>query len=77
MPESAPRRIRVLDIGCGFGDSTMQLASNLGPSGEVVGVDCATNLIREAEADASQKVVENAGFMVADVERDDPQGPYD
>ena len=62
-----PEGFRVLDIGCGFGDSTMQLATNVGPSGEAVGVYCATNFIREAEADALQKGVENAGFMVADV----------
>ena len=72
-----PEGFRVLDIGCGFGDSTMQLAGNLGPSGEAVGVDCTANFIREAEADASHKGVENTGFMVADVERDDLQGPYD
>ena len=40
-------------------------------------VDCAANFIREAETDASQKGVENAGFMMVDVERDDLQGPYD
>jgi len=30
---------RVLDIGCGFGDSTRRIAGFVGPRGEAVGVD--------------------------------------
>ena len=30
---------RVLDIGCGLGDTTTRLAELVGPKGEVVGVD--------------------------------------
>jgi trans-aconitate methyltransferase len=30
---------RVIDIGCGFGDTTQQLAALVGPDGQVVGVD--------------------------------------
>ena len=32
---------RVLDIGCGFGDTTQQIAALVGPDGEAVGVDAA------------------------------------
>ena len=32
---------RVLDIGCGFGDSTIRIAGSVGPGGEAVGMDCA------------------------------------
>src|SRR5271165_4116279 len=32
---------RVLDIGCGFGDTTVRIAELVGPSGEAVGVDAA------------------------------------
>jgi len=36
-----PQGARVLDVGCGFGDSTLRIAKCVGPSREAVGVDCA------------------------------------
>jgi SAM-dependent methyltransferase len=68
---------RVLDVGCGFGDSTVRIARSVGPDGEAVGVDCASNFIESAIQDANQARVGNAKFLVADVERDDLRGPYD
>lgn len=35
-----PEGARVLDVGCGFGDSTRFIARRVGPRGEAVGVDC-------------------------------------
>src|SRR5947209_18905764 len=32
---------RVLDVGCGFGDTTQRTAELVGPTGEAVGVDAA------------------------------------
>src|SRR5262249_48887861 len=66
-----PPGARVLDIGCGFGDSTLQIAAMLGPSGRAVGVDCAKNFIREAESDAKASNCTNASFFVADVQSED------
>jgi ubiquinone/menaquinone biosynthesis C-methylase UbiE len=40
-----PAGSRVLDIGCGFGDSTQLVAKQGGPSGAAIGVDCAQNFI--------------------------------
>jgi len=72
-----PRGARVLDLGCGFGDSTLRIARNVGPDGEAVGVDCAPNFIDAAIHDARQAGVDNASFFVADVQRDALRGPYD
>ncbi len=73
-----PRRgTRVLDIGCGFGDSTVQIASGIGPEGQAVGVDCAGNFIDAATRDAAQASARNATFFVADVQGDDLRGLYD
>jgi len=68
---------RVLDVGCGFGDSTVRIAQLVGPKGQAVGVDCAENFILASEQDAAAANVSNASFFVADVQGDDLRGPYE
>jgi len=66
---------RVLDIGSGFGDSTVRLAQLVGAGGEAVGVDCAQNFV-----DAATKRAQGAArtrFVRADVEVEALGGPYD
>lgn len=72
-----PEGARVLDVGCGFGDSTLHIAERVGPAGEAVGVDCAENFIRAAEAGARKEGVGNARFFVCDAQGGDLRGPYD
>ena len=72
-----PEGARVLDVGCGFGDSTRLIARRVGPRGEAIGVDCAGNFINAAEQEAKQASVANASFFVADVQIDNLRGPYD
>ena len=59
---------RVLDIGCGFGDTTQQIAALVGPGGLAVGVDAAERFIQTASAEAIEAGVLNARFVVADVQ---------
>jgi SAM-dependent methyltransferase len=68
---------RVLDIGCGFGDTTQQIAEMVGPSGEAVGVDAAERFIETARAEADEAGVTNASFLVADVQTTTFDGPFD
>jgi ubiquinone/menaquinone biosynthesis C-methylase UbiE len=72
-----PPGARVLDVGCGFGDSTLRIAQAVGPRGEAVGIDCAENFIAAATLEAHQAEITNARFRVADVQLDDLGGPYD
>ncbi|HTX32636.1 MAG TPA: class I SAM-dependent methyltransferase [Solirubrobacteraceae bacterium] len=58
----------VLDIGCGFGDASLELAQIVGPAGNVLGVDAAPRFIEAARQEASEAGVENVGFEVADIE---------
>jgi SAM-dependent methyltransferase len=59
---------RVLDIGCGFGDTTQRIAGLVGPDGEVVGVDAAPRFIEDAIRETGEAGVANARFLVADVQ---------
>jgi ubiquinone/menaquinone biosynthesis C-methylase UbiE len=72
-----PSGARVLDVGCGFGDSTVRIAQAVGPAGAAVGVDCAENFVRAAEQEARSAGVSNASFFTADVQTDDLRGSYD
>ena len=73
-----PAAARVLDLGCGFGDMTRQLAELLAPSGgRAVGVDVAQNFVEVATRDATESNSKNTTFFCADVQVGDLQGPYD
>jgi SAM-dependent methyltransferase len=76
---SRPPRPRdlVLDLGCGFGDTTRQLAELVGPQGGAVGVDVAPPFVELAREEAAAAGVANVEFRVADVQTDELGGPYD
>lgn len=59
---------RVLDIGCGLGDTTIRLASLVGPTGHAHGVDVAERMIETAVEEAADAAIENVSFAVCDVE---------
>lgn len=44
---------RVLDVGCGLGDAMLALAGDLGPDGEVVGIDVSAAMIAVARRRAA------------------------
>lgn len=67
----------VLDIGCGFGDASAQLAGRVGTLGSVVGVDCAPNFIRESERLRDKEGLLNLSFLCADVQSDSLGENYD
>jgi SAM-dependent methyltransferase len=68
---------RVLDIGCGFGDTTQRIAELVGPDGEAVGVDVARRFIETATAEAEQAGVANARFIAADAQATPFDDTYD
>jgi ubiquinone/menaquinone biosynthesis C-methylase UbiE len=68
---------RVLDIGCGFGDTTLDIARRVGPSGSAVGIDAAARFIELATQEAQSLKVTNVDFRSDDVQTADLGGPYD
>ncbi len=59
---------RVVDIGCGFGDTTQRIAGLVGPDGTALGVDVSERFIAASRDEAQAAGVTNARFAVADVE---------
>ena len=47
---------RVLDVGCGAGDTTREIARRVGAEGAAVGVDVSTPLLAVARAEAPPNV---------------------
>lgn len=68
---------RVLDVGCGFGDTAIKLAALVGPKGEVVGVDCCDAFLDFARKDAQARGASNVSFQRADAEIALPAGRFD
>jgi SAM-dependent methyltransferase len=59
---------RVLDIGCGFGDTTQRLAELVGPKGSALGVDVSEPFIETARKEAEEAGADNVEFQIADVQ---------
>jgi ubiquinone/menaquinone biosynthesis C-methylase UbiE len=72
-----PAGARVIDLGCGFGDTTVRLAELVGPNGFAVGVDAAPRFVGVATAEVEATGRRNVRFEIADVEVGLPDGPYD
>lgn len=59
---------KVVDVGCGFGDTAIEFARRVGPSGSVLGVDCCDGFLEFARADAKAAGVENLVFVEGDAQ---------
>src|SRR5262245_58415325 len=64
---AAPRTgERVLDIGCGCGSTTLELARAVGPGGRVVALDISAPMLAEAETRATTAGITNIEWRQAD-----------
>jgi len=68
---------RVLDVGCGWGDTSLKLARLVGPTGTVVGVDCCDLFLEAARKDLAQSGLTNVRFMRGDAEITLPDEQFD
>src|SRR6476619_6986021 len=58
----------VLDVGCGWGDTAIELARRVGPTGSVIGLDCCDAFLAKGRRDAAAAGLKNVRFVVADVQ---------
>jgi len=68
---------RALDVGCGFGDTAIQLAQRVGPSGSVLGIDCCAAFLETARKDAAAAGVDNIEFIEGDAQFHPFEAEYD
>jgi ubiquinone/menaquinone biosynthesis C-methylase UbiE len=64
-----PAGARVLDVACGSGASALPAAERVGPSGMVLAVDLASQLLALGRAKAAARGLANIEFRQADMER--------
>src|SRR5688572_1920511 len=62
-----PSGARVLDVCCGSGASAIPAAEKIGPTGSVLGVDLAENLLERARAKARERGLQNVEFRIGDM----------
>jgi ubiquinone/menaquinone biosynthesis C-methylase UbiE len=63
-----PENPTILDLGCGSGYSTFELARHCNYTGDFHGVDISPTSIRNAVQSAKQKEISNISFHIGDVE---------
>ena len=68
---------RVLDIGCGFGDTTRRLAELAGAGSSALGLDISAPFVAAAREEAEATGAANVEFRVADVQTAALGGPFD
>jgi len=59
---------RVLDLGCGFGDTTQRLAELIGEEGSALGIDVSAPFIDTARKEAEESGTGNVEFQIADLQ---------
>jgi len=68
---------RVVDVGCGWGDTALELARRVGPRGSVVGIDCCDSFLATARQELEQSGLQNVTFLRGDAEVALPEGEFD
>ncbi|MBK5233254.1 MAG: class I SAM-dependent methyltransferase [Thermoleophilia bacterium] len=68
---------RVIDLGCGFGDTTQKIAELVSPGGEAFGIDAGTRFIDTATEESAAAGLDNCSFAVTDIEAEVPGDGFD
>lgn len=59
---------RVLDFGCGFGETSLELGRMVGPSGQVLGLDCTSAFIEIANRERDDAGLPNVRYELGDAQ---------
>lgn len=67
----------VVDVGCGWGDTALELGRKVGPEGCVLGLDCVDRFLDKGRREAAAEGLDHVRFEAADVERYPFQPEFD
>ena len=67
--------IKILDIGCGCGETTLDIAKKV-PNGKIVGLDISEPMLQKARLSADERSLSNTEFEVKDVQIDSMPSEY-
>ncbi|MGK4001563.1 methyltransferase domain-containing protein [Sorangium sp. So ce1036] len=68
---------RVLDVGCGLGETTLEIGRRVGPGGSALGLDISAPMLERARAAARAAGAVNVAFERADAQTAALPGPFD
>ncbi len=69
---------KVLDIGCGFGETALEIGQMVGPTGEVVGIDCTDAFLEIATRERDLAGMTNVRYEIGDAQVCDlPENYFD
>lgn len=66
-----------LDVGCGGGDVTAEIAGRVGPRGRVVGVDIDETKLEVARRETGEQGIRNVEFRALDIRRQEAGSGFD
>ena len=67
---------KVLDIGCGYGETCLDIARIVGPEGEVFGLDCTQAFLDIANKERDESGITNVTFALGDAQTYDLHENY-
>jgi len=59
---------KVLDIGCGYGETCLEIGKIVGPTGEVLGLDCTEAFLEIANKERDESGLNNVKFVLGDAQ---------
>ena len=69
---------KVLDIGCGYGETCLEIGKIVGPEGEVLGLDCTEAFLEIANREKDEAGIDNVKYVLGDAQTYQfPENYYD
>jgi SAM-dependent methyltransferase len=58
----------LLDVGCGYGETCLQVSEKVGPSGKITGIDCTKSFLDIANKEMEESKLKNINYILGDAQ---------